>query len=104
MAVEHVVELAVIGMNERHAIAPRRQRLAGPLERLGIAVEPEDSTCAGFEKSARMPAEADRAIDEQAAAFRAQLLEHLGRENGNVRDQMPYSESARASSSVYGSR
>ena len=51
-----------------------------------------------------MPAEADRAIDKQAAAVGAQLLEHFGREHRNVRDQMPNSESARASSSVYGSR
>ena len=52
-----------------------------------------------------MTAEADRAVDEDSAALGLQMPQHLGGEDGDVAvHQMPNSESARASSSVYGSR
>ena len=50
------------------------------------------------------PAESDRAVDEKAAAFRPQELEHFSRHDRYVDRQIPNSDSARASSSVYASR
>ena len=47
-----------------------------------------------------MPAEPDRAVDEQATLLGAQMLEHLGRHYRDVRHQTPNSDSAFASSSV----
>ena len=43
-------------------------------------------------------------IDEDAAALGLQVLQRFGGQDRNVRAQMPNSESARASSSEYGSR
>ena len=51
-----------------------------------------------------MAAETDGAVDEQAAALGLQVAQRFGGQHGNVGDQIPNSESARASSSVYGSR
>ena len=100
MSVEHVIELTVVGVNERDAIEPWRQRLTGLLEGGAIAIEPEDSTCTRFQKRARMPAETNRAVDEQTATPRAELFDNLGRQDGYVHDHTPSSERARASSSV----
>ena len=54
-----------------------------------------------------MAAEADRAVDEEAAARRLEQRQRLRDEDGRVlrgHRQIPNSDSARASSSVYGSR
>ena len=56
-----------------------------------------------LEQGARVAAETDRAVDEQAAALRAQVAARLSAVmTGHVRAQIPNSDSARASSSVYG--
>jgi len=55
-------------------------------------------------------AEADGAIDEQPAALGLEVLQDFRRQHGNVTGvaergrQIPNSDNARASSSVYGSR
>ena len=52
-----------------------------------------------------MAAEAYRAVKEQPTALRLQMAQYLRGHNGHVAvRQMPNSDSARASSSVYGSR
>ena len=71
-------------MHELDAIAPRRQRLAGELERVAVAIEADEPRRARFEQRARVAAEADRAVDEEAAAFGLQHLEHLGGHDGHV--------------------
>ena len=104
-AVEHVVERAIVGVHELDAIAPRRQRLARAGERVEVAIEADEPRRAGFEQRARVAAEADGAVDEEAAALGPQIAaSDLGGHDRDVRHQMPNSDSARASSSVYGSR
>ncbi len=103
-AIEHLVERPVVGVNQLHAIAPRRQRLARQFERVLIAIEADEPGGPGFEQRPRMAAEPDGAVDEQAAAFGPQELEHFGRHDRDVGRQIPNSDSARASSSVYASR
>jgi hypothetical protein len=97
---EYGVNRAVIGVHELDTIAKRRQTGARCGERMRIAVEAEHACGAGLEQRLRVAAEADGAVDEQAASFRAQERERLGREHGDVCDQIPNSDSARASSSV----
>src|SRR5581483_6779843 len=101
--IEHVVDRTIVGVHELDAIAPRRERVARDRERVGIAIDADEARSAAGEQRTRVAAEADRAIDEDAAAPRLQLLEDLGGEHRFVR-QMPNSESAFASSSVYASR
>ena len=97
--VEHVVERTVVGVDQLHAVGPRG-------ERVGVAIQADEARRARFEKRARVAAEADGAVDEQAAATRLQELERFGGHDRNVglRHQMPNCASARASSSVKGSR
>ena len=91
-------------MHELDAIAPRRERVAGAGERVEIAIEADDARGAGFEQRARVAAEADGAVDEQPALLGPEMLQDLGGHDRDVRHQMPNSDSACASSSVYGSR
>ena len=69
-AVEDLVDRAVVGVNELDAVAPRRQRFTGAGERIEVAIEPDEARRARFEQRARVAAEADGAVDEQAAAVR----------------------------------
>ncbi len=104
--IEDVVDRAIVGVHQLDAIAPRRQRFAGAGERVEVAIEADEARRARFEQRARVAAEADGAVDEQAAvAFGPQSSSSdLGGHDRDVGHQMPNSESARASSSVYGSR
>ena len=104
-AVELVADRAVVGVDQLDAIAPRRERVAGARQRVEIAVEADHPRGAGLEQRARVAAEPDRAVDEQPAPLGAEMLEDLGGHHRDVlRHQMPNSDSALASSSVYGSR
>ena len=103
-AIEHGVEGTEVGVHEIDPFAPRRQRLARAVERVEIAVESDDPGGAGRQQRAGVPAEAHRTIDEDAAALGLQVLNPFSSEDRDVRDQIPNSDSARASSSVYGSR
>ena len=49
-----------------------------------IAIEADDPRGAGFEQRARVAAETDRAVDEQAAALGLQEAQRLGGQHGNV--------------------
>ena len=91
-------------MHQLDAVAPGRERFARARERVGIAIEADDARGAGFEQRARVAAESDGAIDEQAAALGPQELDDGRGHHGHVRHQIPDSDNARASSSVYGSR
>src|SRR5206468_7874984 len=103
--VEDGVDRAVIGVNELDAIAPGRERFLCERQRLLVAIEADEARRAAVQERACMAAEADRAVDKQPAALRLQMLQHLGGEHGDVSvHQMPNSDRARASSSVYGSR
>ena len=107
--VEHAAKLAVVGVHELDAIAERREPLAAQsASASGSRSRPISRRRARFEQRARVPAEADRAVDEQAAARRLEQRERLGDHDRFVRrrrrHQIPNSDSARASSSVYGSR
>ena len=92
-------------MDQLDAIVEGGQRLGREGQRLGIAVEPDDPCRARGEHRPRVPAQADRAVHEHAAARHGQQIDGLGHEDGFVkRHQIPNSASARASSSVNGSR
>ena len=95
--VEHVVERAVVGVDQLHAVGPRGERRAGACERVGVAIQADEARRASFEQRARVAAEADGAVDEQAAATRLQELERFGGHDWNVglRHQMPNCASAR---------
>ena len=73
-AVEHLVDGAVVGVDQLDAIAPGRQRLAGARQRVEIAIEADDARRAGLEQRARVAAEADGAVDEQPALLGAEML------------------------------
>ena len=91
-------------MHQLDTVAPGRERFARARERVAIAVEANHARGAGFEQRARVAAESDGAIDEQAAALGPQEPQHLRGHDRDVRHQIPNSDNARASSSVYGSR
>ena len=82
-AVEDVVDRAIIGVHELDAVAPRRQRFARAGERVEVAIEADEARRAGFEQRARVAAEADGAVDEQAAVLGTEVLEDRG---GHDRD------------------
>jgi hypothetical protein len=102
--VERGVDFAVVGVDERDAVGPRRQCVTGTRKRVLVAVETNHASGAGLEQRTRMAAEAHRTVDEQPAALGTKMLDHLGGQDGQVVDQMPNSASTRASSSVKGSR
>ena len=91
-------------MDQLDAIAPGCERFGGAGEGVEIAIEADHPRRARLEEGARVAAETDGAVDEEAALLGAQVLQDFGRHDGNVRHQMPNSARARASSSVYGSR
>jgi hypothetical protein len=76
----------------------------GGLRRRVVAVESDEPRRPGFEQRAGVAAETDRTVDEEAAVFGAEKLQDLGGHDRHVHHQIPNSASARASSSVYGSR
>jgi D-serine deaminase-like pyridoxal phosphate-dependent protein len=102
--VEDVGDRAVVGVDELDAVAPRRERFGGAGEGIEVAIESNQPRRSGFEQRAGVAAETDRAVDEEAAVFGAEKLQNLGGHDRHVRHQIPNSASARASSSVYGSR
>src|SRR6185436_6912637 len=85
------------------AVLPRRDRGRRGGECVAIAVEADEARGAGGEHRAGVAAEADGTVDEQTAALRLQMPQDGVGHHGHVR-QMPNSDSARASSSVYASR
>ena len=91
-------------MHQQDAVAPGRERRAGAGQRVEVAIEADHARRAGLEQRARVPAEADGAVDKKTALLGPQELQHLGGHHRHVFHQMPNSERARASSSVYGSR
>src|SRR5947208_2218132 len=91
-------------MHELDAIAERRERGGRSIESIAIAVEPDQARGASLEQCARVTAEPHSTIDEDAPLFGMQMLKNLGGHDRNVRHQIPNSERARASSSVYASR
>ena len=103
-AIEDVAERPVVRVHQFDSIAPRQEPRARDPQRVQVAVEADEPRRARFEQRAGVSAEADGAIDEQAAAFGTQNAQHLGGHHRHVRHQIPNSDRARASSSVYGSR
>jgi hypothetical protein len=93
-----------VSVNEVDALRPRRQGLSSAIESIQVAVQSDDSVGARCQQGARVTAEPHGAVDEYTAAFRSQLLHHFRGHDGLMVRQIPNSESARASSSVYGSR
>ncbi len=91
-------------MDKFDTIRPRRKRHAGLGERIGIAVEADETCGARFAEGARMAAESNGAVHEHTARRRLQVPQRLVGHHRDVADQMPNSASARASSSVYASR
>src|SRR5581483_6323739 len=91
-------------MDQLDAVAPRRQCVARDRERVLVAIEADDPRRAALEERACVAAQADGAVNEESALFGPQMVQDLRRHDGNVGRQMPNSDSARASSSVYGSR
>jgi len=89
-------------MHERDAIAEGRERLARDPQGSGVPIECDDVRRTALEQRARMPAQADGAVDEDSAARRQQHVEHFAHHHRLVshRRQMPNSASALASSSV----
>ena len=71
-------------MHQRHAIAKRRERLARDRERVAVAIDPDQPRRAALEHHARVAAEADRAIDEDAAALGLQERAHFVDQYRNV--------------------
>ena len=98
--IEHVVDIAVVGVDELHAIGPRRERDPGLGERVGIAIETDDP------RRARLAA-ALRACPPSPTVQSTKMPPRSGCRycsisavmTGDVPAQMPNSESARASSS-----
>ena len=76
--VEHVVEAAVVGVHEVHAILPGGEAAAGEREHVGVAIEPEDAGRPRLEQGRRVPAGPHRAVDDEAPARRIEELDRLG--------------------------
>src|SRR5262245_50826244 len=102
--VKDIGDRAVVGVDELDAFAPRCERFGGAGESVAVAIESDEPRRPGLEQRAGVAAEADRAVDEEAAVFGTEELQDLGGHDRHVRHQIPNSASARASSSVYGSR
>ena len=98
--VEHLRKRPVVGVRELDPIAPRRERVACARQRLRIAIESDQPGGATGENLRGMAAEPDRTIEEDSATPGSEIAQHFVAQDGDVRDQMPNSDSARASSSV----
>ena len=86
--------------SQGRVIIPARLR-----ESVEIPIDADDARGAGLEHHARVAAKAERAVDEDAAALGRKKLQRLRRHHRNMHGrQIPNSDSARASSSVNGSR
>ena len=103
-AVEYVVERAVVCVNQRHALIPRRQCAAREGQGVAIAIQADNPGRAGCQERARVSPESHGTIDEDAPALGPQVLQCFGGQDRNVRAQMPNPESACASASEKGSR
>ena len=83
--VEHGVDRAVIGVHELDAIAPRRERFARASASASASrSRPMTRVAPRFQERARVAAEADRAVDEDAAALGLQMLQHFGGQDRDV--------------------
>ena len=95
----------VVGVHQIDAVGEGRQGRTRERQRLVVAIEADDARRARLEQRTRVAAQAHGTIDEDAARFRAQLTQDLGGQDGDVNGRhTPNSDSARASSSVKGSR
>jgi hypothetical protein len=75
--VEDGVDFPVVGVDELDPVEPGAERFARARERIGIAIESDEAGRAVFEDRAGVAAEADGAVDEEAAALGSELGEHL---------------------------
>ena len=94
---------AVVGVHQLDAIAPRRERLARARERVAIAIEADERASRPL-RAARARGRRGRPCSRRTGR-RARAAGYCSTSavmTGNVRHQMPNSDSARASSSVYG--
>src|SRR5262245_50684513 len=73
--VEHLLECPIVGMHQLDTLAPGCERCTRSRERVGVAVEADHARGAGVEQGPGMTAEADRAVDEQAAALGPEKLD-----------------------------
>ena len=73
MTATGIVERAIIGVDELHPVGPRRQVVPRRGNGRGIAIEPEDSRGTGLQERAGVAAEADGAIDKEAASLRLEV-------------------------------
>jgi hypothetical protein len=66
-------------MSERHAVSEAAQPLAGPLERLWIAVDPDQANFpVAFQQCFRVPSQSERRVDEYAVGtIGLESLEYL---------------------------
>jgi hypothetical protein len=66
------------------AIAKSAQRAPGAGNRSRIAIKPNQPRRTALEQRARVPPEADRAVDKQTAARGLEMFEHFGDHDGLV--------------------
>ena len=74
----------VVGVHERDAIRKGVQGALRDRNRVGVAVNPDQPRRAAFEQHPRVAAEADRGVDESAAALGLEQRSHLVEQNRNV--------------------
>ena len=95
--------VAIVGVHQLDAIAERRERRARHARAPSGRDRARSAASRRLEQRARVAAEADGAVDEQAAARRLQAARSTSAiSTGSCARQIPNSDSARASSSVYG--
>src|SRR5262249_44152938 len=102
--VEHARHRSIVGVDQLDTVAESRQRRARDAERRRIAIETDQARGTTLANCSRVSPDADGTVDQQTAAFGLEVAERLRGQHGKVSAQIPNSERARASSSVYGSR
>src|SRR4029079_18053745 len=68
--VQHILDRAIVGMNELHPITPWRERLARLVESVQVAIKTDETRSARLQPQPRMSAETHGAVHEKTASFR----------------------------------
>ena len=78
-------EVFVPALDRDEAVPETRETLLRERERFGVPVDPDDAHAGrGLEEGFRVAAEAERRVDEDAAALRPEGLDDLPEEDGDV--------------------
>ncbi len=77
-------QLPIVAMHQLEPVAPRLEYFAGRVKSCGISIQSNQSCRTSLEHQARMPAQPDRAVDEQPTSLWLQQFEHFARHDRDV--------------------